>query len=1753
MKQDLTYRLLADLLNLLQAQGFHLGVRKHLQVQELLKKLPPDIEPQALKTLLCPLFATNNQEQSRFYELFDQSWARISLAEDSETAKKTSVDEVSKWRNIIYLLLIGLVFFIGMLFIMWLFPETPVKGKRQIAYVQAIRGDTISQTIQIRQDTPLQQISFLDGQQFGVDSIFGEYFIDSSHQLIYIARDTIGRNLDTVGVQAVYLLEVDSLVLTDSILYIVSISEPFVPPTPPPADLLTPQELPFPQNITDLQVDNKALARAAFYSENAWWIKPLLMLLLGAIFWATMRWRQKKRQKLVAEIESREQAPYVWNLDLDSPTAIGWEEELLLTTQRLRRRTREDQFQFDAPRTVQATVRNAGLINVQYRQQTRPPEYLMLIDRKAGNDHLAQLFDQLFLTFKANEVHIERYFFDGDPRLCFNESYTYGISLKELQQRFTEARLLIVSVSYQLLSPLSGKLAKWTTLFQGWKDRAILTTQPLSNWGKKEEALAKAFEVLPASMDGLQLCIERFEQTEPSAQPFSKLRSGKPEQYQTIQFEGDLIRTLKKYYSPGMLEWVAACAVYPSLHWDLTIYLGNLLSTDDHQLTTTQNLFQLNRLPWFVEGKMPEAVRRALLEYLPDELESRVRISLSQVFKESPKPDPNSVAYDDYRMNLILNEMLITEDEALRRQLEKEYANYLTAGHQPDFAVVKYLEREQSSLDFLLPEDLQEQVKNKRKASKSSAGRIEKWDWLRVAAVFPLLFGIVLSYYQGYYFTSTFLWTITILCLFGPIFKRKTEKQGTDRKQGISPWSWIRLLGSLLFGFAFAFISFQNAFYLSTILLFLVMVAFLWNPVKEIWKKMVRPSWRLWKNSLDYSRLGDWTWAVPLWLLCSGFIVWFSPSFTICEGEEVTYNNLRLCIDSDEDRLLYYEYLVKDFIGQGEYIQVDSINLFASVVRSQFRTDQISRQFITYPDQQPLDTSNPLDSMIKAIRMLPYRPIEDSLLNSFRNGYLEQIIQLKDTFFVYKEGGLLLPDSLHLAGDKYYRNQAVYWYNRGLDFYNQTVDSTQQNTIDADSLKNLALFHFLKALICDQNNLGIFNAVLLCLDQPIQRDSITTPDPIRNPIDSLPLNPISPSISIPSGEVDVIRDFSARLRDMEPLGYYYFDVIDASYIQKVQQLTGESFTSKTNLDQQIQAASQATTTSGREKYQKLCLLKGLSLLQTNQVREAQKQLEESLNFSVGTISQALSIYWLGAIAQDLRNYNESIRLLNQFLNLAKDLSNLPDESSLFTANYLQGYNYLKLENYAAAASFFSETIDGIKRNRSFINSNYVKNDILEDATLRAGDCYFKRNQYSQAITYYDETINNQYTGYVYAMYQKAIVEGLRGRATEKILLLDRIANDFPNSEFADDALLQLGITYQDIGQFSIAIGPLQQLATDYQNSSELVNQALLNLGFITYEQGNVAGAINYYKQVFSNNPTADEARQALDAIRTIYIDVLADADAFFAFLESIPGYRLEIFVKDSLTFEAGASQFEQKLYERAIQALTKYIRAFPNGSYILNAYSHRAESYEAMNRPLDALADYRYIFDQGPSPYYQSAKEKVDAARTGGTGEDITYQTFRLGQIIWFSENLNESITNSWCYNDALNNCNLYGRLYTWDAAKKACESLGDGWRLPTDQEWRDLANNFGGYSYSDTVEGDPQKAYNAMIEGGTSAFQAKLAGRRMGDGSYNRLGSYAYYWSSTASGAEAVRFYLDQSTRNVDRGHDDVNRAYSCRCVKDQ
>jgi uncharacterized protein (TIGR02145 family) len=152
----------------------------------------------------------------------------------------------------------------------------------------------------------------------------------------------------------------------------------------------------------------------------------------------------------------------------------------------------------------------------------------------------------------------------------------------------------------------------------------------------------------------------------------------------------------------------------------------------------------------------------------------------------------------------------------------------------------------------------------------------------------------------------------------------------------------------------------------------------------------------------------------------------------------------------------------------------------------------------------------------------------------------------------------------------------------------------------------------------------------------------------------------------------------------------------------------------------------------------------------------------------------------------------------------------------------------------------------------------------------------------------------------------------------------------------------------------------------------------------------------------------------------------------------------------------------------------------------------------------------------------------------------------------WMTRNLDVNVMPSYCYEEAELNCRRYGRLYTWESARRVCQSLGDRWRLPTDDEWRQLAKDYGGVSEDSADKG--KAAYKALLAGGNSGFNAVLGGGRDDAGQYARLEAHGFYWTASENDPANAFFY------NFGKGGlalhrqsgGEKERAFSVRCIRE-
>ena len=232
------------------------------------------------------------------------------------------------------------------------------------------------------------------------------------------------------------------------------------------------------------------------------------------------------------------------------------------------------------------------------------------------------------------------------------------------------------------------------------------------------------------------------------------------------------------------------------------------------------------------------------------------------------------------------------------------------------------------------------------------------------------------------------------------------------------------------------------------------------------------------------------------------------------------------------------------------------------------------------------------------------------------------------------------------------------------------------------------------------------------------------------------------------------------------------------------------------------------------------------------------------------------------------------------------------------------------------------------------------------------------------------------------------------------------------------------------------------------------------------------------------------------------------------------------------------------------------------------------------------------VWDYGsehPDTYGDQFRVKIyadDSNYEKGKVSDIDgniYITTKIGNQWWMAENLKvtryqngDSIPNvtdvgqwvnltagAYCnYDNDTSNVSTYGRLYNWYAVDDYRNLAPEGWHVPTDEEWQELVDYLGG----DAVAGGKLKAKGTIEDGdglwyepnegatNVSGFSALPGGCRYSYlGSFNDVGSFALFWSSTELGSiSAWRRDLRFDYSGIRSDYFDKRYGFSVRCVRD-
>jgi TolA-binding protein len=333
-------------------------------------------------------------------------------------------------------------------------------------------------------------------------------------------------------------------------------------------------------------------------------------------------------------------------------------------------------------------------------------------------------------------------------------------------------------------------------------------------------------------------------------------------------------------------------------------------------------------------------------------------------------------------------------------------------------------------------------------------------------------------------------------------------------------------------------------------------------------------------------------------------------------------------------------------------------------------------------------------------------------------------------------------------------------------------------------------------------------------------------------------------------------------------------------------------------------------------------------------------------------------FWKGELAYRSNRIDDAIRYYNAYLSAGAPTSGEANER---TVKYNLGYTYYRKENYSVANTFFEPLSRG---------AALTSEPITQDAYIRTADVAYMNRNYTQARSMYDKVINYSWPSEDYATFQKAMIAGISNNA-EKITLMNNLVRKFPQSTLVADANMEIANTYLAQERFREAIPFLNNIINASGGNTSLKPQAYLKSGIAYYNANDNEKAIAQYRQLLTNYPNSPEADDALDNLKTIYIE--GGKPGEFADVARQVGRPISVGAEDSLTFAAAQIQYENNNMNAALDAMTNYIQRFGNGSKITNAYFYRGEIYNSRKDYNNAISNYAEVAKRAPNTYAETS------------------------------------------------------------------------------------------------------------------------------------------------------------------------------------
>ncbi len=381
----------------------------------------------------------------------------------------------------------------------------------------------------------------------------------------------------------------------------------------------------------------------------------------------------------------------------------------------------------------------------------------------------------------------------------------------------------------------------------------------------------------------------------------------------------------------------------------------------------------------------------------------------------------------------------------------------------------------------------------------------------------------------------------------------------------------------------------------------------------------------------------------------------------------------------------------------------------------------------------------------------------------------------------------------------------------------------------------------------------------------------------------------------------------------------------------------------------------------KQAHQKVAYYRGVDLFNNMEYAEAIKSFDKSNTYLFDKNIRANAIYWKGESYYRLNNYPEAADSYIDYISEPGAIGN----SQLSDANYNVGYCYYKLKDYTNSNLWF----------RKFVTFKPMANaKKINDAYNRIGDGYFMLRDFVNAVDYYDQSYKMKTMDADYALFQKALANGVQKKYAAKITDMTTFISSYPKSPYIQKAKFELAQTYYTDNQIDLALGKFKSFVEEYPNSA-YINVSLSKMGLIHYARKEDDKALYYFDKLIKRDRKSAEANEAINTVKAIYTSK-GDPDGLDKYLASV-GASIPQGELDSLTYNNGKNHYMEQDCKSVVTDFEKYIQKFPDGIFITQANFYKAECDYKLGNTDAAFKGYSFVVSKPKSEFTEQSLYKA--------------------------------------------------------------------------------------------------------------------------------------------------------------------------------